>query len=207
MNELLAKASRPASDSETAGSVSAAPARLGRIARIARLVVVPVVAAAALAGAAGSAHAATNSLGTINTTVYCVIDLVNHTSQITVAPYADQNPQFTRQAVAYRYGYYPHDDTRLSFVASGWSGATWVNDTQPINSAGGEPITVTRPIPLPPAWLNFIFGSGQIPHIYVQGAFGNGTGYDYSSWSTAETTYTSVNDYGHGGQSTVPCRV
>jgi hypothetical protein len=207
MNKLLAKISRPASDSETAGSVSAAPARLGRIARIARVVVVPVVAVAALACAAGSAHAATSSLGTIDTTVYCITDLVNHTSQIKVAPSADQNPRFTAgQWVAYRYGYYPRDDTRLSFVASGWSGATLVNDTHPISTVGGEPITVTKPIPLPPGLLNATFASGRIAHFYVQGAFWNGTAYEYSSWSTAGTTYIAVNDYGNG-QGPVPCSV
>ena len=203
MNKLLAKAPRPASHSETAGSVSAAPSRLSRIARIARVVVVPVVAVAALAGAAGSAHAATSSVGQIGASVYCYSDTYHHTAQIGVYPYARENSQFASQAVAYRYGYY----TARGFVPSGWSGATWVNADYWTIGANGEPTEITGWASLPSASWSVAPGGGRIAAIYVQGDFWNGTAYEIGPWIEA-TYYTMVNGYSTGqGGSTVPCSV
>jgi hypothetical protein len=204
MNKPLAKVSRPASDSETAGSVSAAPARLGRIARIARMVAVPVVAAAALAGAAGSAHAAASSVGEISMTVFCITDTSRHTAQIEVDPFTivSRSPS---QAVAYRYGYY----TARGIVASGWSGATWVKATPPAIDPEGNTVTFTGAwTSLPPASWSVTPGSGKITPMVVQGAFWNGTAYEYSQWYWA-TYYTSINGYtnGQAAGNTVPCSV
>jgi hypothetical protein len=205
MNKPLAKVTRPASDSETAGSVSAAPARLGRIARIARMVAVPVVAAAALAGAAGSAHAAASSVGQISMTVFCITDTSRHTAQIKVDASAivSRSPS---QAVAYRYGYY----TARGIVASGWSGATWVKYIPPKYDAyGTDPVTYTEDwTSLPSASWSVTPGTGQITAMVVQGAFWNGTAYDYSQWYWA-TYYTSINGYtnGQAAGNTVPCSV
>jgi hypothetical protein len=198
MNKLLAKAPRLTSNSDAAGSVSAAPAMLARIARV---VVVPMVAVAALVGAAGSAHAATNSVGNISITVSCITDLVRHTSQIEVDPSAIENSRVSNQWVAYRYGYYAGQ----SFVASTWSGPTLVDAVQVKADAYGNTITVTNPTPLPSARWNVAFGGGRIPVMYVQGGFWNGTAYEYGPWSQA-VNYIAVNNYGNG-QGPVPCSV
>jgi hypothetical protein len=203
MSTLIAKVRRPTSDNDAAGSVSAAPTRLGRTAQIARVVAVPMVAVAALAGAAGSARAATNSVGDIEATVYCVSDTYNHTAQIAVYPHARENSQFATQYVAYRYYY-----AAQGSVPSGWSRPTLVDAVKVTTDAYGNPITLTGWTDLPPTSWSVHPGGGRIAYMYVQGAFWNGTAYEYSQWIPA-TYYTVVDGYstGQDGNSPVPCSV
>jgi hypothetical protein len=202
----LASRRRPASHSDTAGPVSAAPTRLGRIARIALAVVVPVASAAVLVGTAGSASAATNWLGAIQATVTCSTYTDQQTAQVSVAPSAQENPSYPKgyQWVAYSYAYRDNSGT---WHQSGWSSPTKVDAIYWITGADGEPTQITGWTPLPVAWLSYARGAGRIAPIYVEGAYWDGAGYEYGPWIQA-TYRTVVNGYSNGqSESTVPCSV